>query len=145
MQFAFPLAVGFSLGFPRHYTDAVKTSLQVNGPSGLRLLVTKARTGGVPVFYHGALGAAAATYVGYAWAGLGRRGEPEAGEGGLSDGLFSYRRSNAGAVKSSTRHTDAELLQPPPRLAMHCAAPLVFVLALRVFSLCLLPPSLLLH
>lgn len=45
--------------------DAVKTSLQVNGASGLRLLVTKARTGGVPVFYHGALGAAAATYVGH--------------------------------------------------------------------------------
>ncbi|GAB0494415.1 hypothetical protein MMPV_005708 [Pyropia vietnamensis] len=45
--------------------DAVKTSLQVNGASGLRLLLTKARTGGVPVFYHGALGAAAATYVGH--------------------------------------------------------------------------------
>ena len=48
--------------------DTVKTMLQVEGKDGLKKLVAKARTGGPLVYYHGALGASAATFAGhYPW------------------------------------------------------------------------------
>lgn len=45
--------------------DTLKTSLQVNGANGLSKLRTKFKTNGIRVFYHGALGAFGATYVGH--------------------------------------------------------------------------------
>lgn len=48
--------------------DTLKTTLQVNGKDGLAVLGSKFRKNGVPVFYHGALAASAATFVGhYPW------------------------------------------------------------------------------
>lgn len=41
---------------------------QVEGKHGFQALVKKVKTGGVPVLYHGALAASAATFVGhYPW------------------------------------------------------------------------------
>ena len=41
---------------------------QVEGKKGFPALVKKVKTGGVPVLYHGALAASAATFVGhYPW------------------------------------------------------------------------------
>jgi hypothetical protein len=45
--------------------DTLKTSLQVNGKTGLSTLMTKYRQNGFRVFYHGSLGAFGATYVGH--------------------------------------------------------------------------------
>jgi hypothetical protein len=45
--------------------DTVKTSLQVLGKDGISKLKTKYRANGVRVFYHGAMGAFGATYVGH--------------------------------------------------------------------------------
>lgn len=45
--------------------DTLKTTLQVNGKDGLKLLASKYRQNGVGVFYHGTLGAFSATYVGH--------------------------------------------------------------------------------
>ena len=45
--------------------DTVKTSLQVNGKSGLSLLTNKFSRHGLGVFYHGTLGTFTATYVGH--------------------------------------------------------------------------------
>jgi len=48
--------------------DAMKTTMQVEGANGLTVLRNKMRVGGVPVLYHGALAASAATFVGhYPW------------------------------------------------------------------------------
>ncbi|KAL3144290.1 hypothetical protein ABBQ32_004054 [Trebouxia sp. C0010 RCD-2024] len=48
--------------------DATKTIMQVEGKHGFQALVKKVKTGGVPVLYHGALAASAATFVGhYPW------------------------------------------------------------------------------
>lgn len=48
--------------------DATKTIMQVEGKNGFPALVKKVKTGGVPVLYHGALAASAATFVGhYPW------------------------------------------------------------------------------
>ena len=42
--------------------------MQVEGKNGFPALVKKVKTGGVPVLYHGALAASAATFVGhYPW------------------------------------------------------------------------------
>ena len=42
--------------------------MQVEGKNGFPALVAKVKTGGVPVLYHGALAASAATFVGhYPW------------------------------------------------------------------------------
>ena len=45
--------------------DTIKTSLQVLGKDGISKLKTKYRANGIRVFYHGALGAFGATYVGH--------------------------------------------------------------------------------
>lgn len=45
--------------------DTLKTSLQVNGKSGINTLLNKYGKHGVKVFYHGSMGAFAATYVGH--------------------------------------------------------------------------------
>lgn len=45
--------------------DTLKTTLQVNGKDGLKLLGSKYRQNGVGVFYHGTFGAFSATYVGH--------------------------------------------------------------------------------
>ncbi len=45
--------------------DTLKTSLQVNGKDGLKKLSKKYKANGFRVFYHGALGAFSATYVGH--------------------------------------------------------------------------------
>ncbi|KNC52360.1 carrier protein [Thecamonas trahens ATCC 50062] len=45
--------------------DAAKTTLQVQGRDGLRLLMKKVRVSGFGVLYHGAAGAFSATWVGY--------------------------------------------------------------------------------
>lgn len=45
--------------------DALKTTMQVEGKNGFSILAAKVRTGGVPVLYHGALAAAAATWAGH--------------------------------------------------------------------------------
>ena len=43
-------------------------TMQVEGKNGFPALVAKVKTGGVPVLYHGALAASAATFVGhYPW------------------------------------------------------------------------------
>lgn len=48
--------------------DACKTTMQVEGKHGLSVLRAKMKVGGVPVLYHGALAASAATFVGhYPW------------------------------------------------------------------------------
>lgn len=48
--------------------DALKTIMQVEGKGGAAALREKIRVGGVPVLYHGALAASAATFVGhYPW------------------------------------------------------------------------------
>jgi len=48
--------------------DTVKTILQVEGKEGLNLLFAKARVNGPSAYYHGAMAAAAATFVGhYPW------------------------------------------------------------------------------
>jgi hypothetical protein len=48
--------------------DTVKTTLQVEGKPGIQLLRAKAAKGGPAVFYHGAMGAMSATFVGhYPW------------------------------------------------------------------------------
>eukprot|EP01061_Rhynchopus_euleeides_P019641 TRINITY_DN32231_c0_g1_i1.p2 TRINITY_DN32231_c0_g1~~TRINITY_DN32231_c0_g1_i1.p2 ORF type:complete len:481 (+),score=218.56 TRINITY_DN32231_c0_g1_i1:61-1443(+) len=48
--------------------DTVKTMMQVEGKEGVAKLMAKARVGGPLVFYHGALGASAATFAGhYPW------------------------------------------------------------------------------
>jgi hypothetical protein len=48
--------------------DAMKTTMQVEGKDGLKVLKNKMARGGVPVLYHGALAASAATFVGhYPW------------------------------------------------------------------------------
>lgn len=54
--------------------DALKTTMQVEGKNGFSILAAKVRTGGVPVLYHGALAAAAATWAGhFPWCAVGRR------------------------------------------------------------------------
>lgn len=45
--------------------DALKTTLQVEGAQGLKLLSSKIKVGGPFVLYHGSLGAASATLVGH--------------------------------------------------------------------------------
>lgn len=45
--------------------DTIKTTLQVEGTNALPLLKNKLKLGGPSVFYHGALGAFGATYMGY--------------------------------------------------------------------------------
>ena len=45
--------------------DTIKTSLQVLGKDGINKLKTKYRANGIRVFYHGAMGAFGATYVGH--------------------------------------------------------------------------------
>ena len=45
--------------------DTLKTSLQVNGKCGFYMLRNKYREHGLRVFYHGSMGAFAATYVGH--------------------------------------------------------------------------------
>ncbi len=46
----------------------VVVTVQVEGKNGFPALVAKVKTGGVPVLYHGALAASAATFVGhYPW------------------------------------------------------------------------------
>ncbi|KAL6768654.1 hypothetical protein ACKKBF_B11610 [Auxenochlorella protothecoides x Auxenochlorella symbiontica] len=45
--------------------DALKTTMQVEGKNGIPILMSKIRTGGVSVLYHGALAAAAATWAGH--------------------------------------------------------------------------------
>lgn len=56
-----------------HVHKAITHSLhmqawQVEGKHGFQALVKKVKTGGVPVLYHGALAASAATFVGhYPW------------------------------------------------------------------------------
>eukprot|EP00039_Didymoeca_costata_P027361 m.18274 g.18274 ORF g.18274 m.18274 type:complete len:497 (-) comp6262_c0_seq1:63-1553(-) len=48
--------------------DTMKTMMQVEGKDGLKKLMAKARTNGPTVFYHGAIGASAATFAGhYPW------------------------------------------------------------------------------
>ena len=48
--------------------DTIKTTLQVEGAGGMKILGNKYRAGGVPVFYHGAMATWAATLVGhYPW------------------------------------------------------------------------------
>jgi Mitochondrial carrier protein len=48
--------------------DTVKTSLQVHGKEGLAKLKVKQQTAGIGTYYHGALGASAATFAGhYPW------------------------------------------------------------------------------
>merc|ERR1719210_1056091 len=48
--------------------DTVKTIMQVEGKTGLKKLMAKAKAGGPTVFFHGAVGAAVATFVGhYPW------------------------------------------------------------------------------
>lgn len=53
--------------------DALKTTMQVEGKNGIPILMSKIRTGGVSVLYHGALAAAAATWAGHFpwWVGSG--------------------------------------------------------------------------
>ena len=51
----------------RHAANVV-LDMQVEGKNGFPALVKKVKTGGVPVLYHGALAASAATFVGhYPW------------------------------------------------------------------------------
>jgi len=45
--------------------DACKTGLQVNGKDGLKILFAKVGKSGPTVFWHGALGASGATFVGH--------------------------------------------------------------------------------
>ena len=45
--------------------DTLKTSLQVLGKDGINKLKTKYKANGTKVFYHGAIGAFGATYVGH--------------------------------------------------------------------------------
>lgn len=45
--------------------DALKTTMQVEGANGIPVLAAKIRQGGIPVLYHGALAAAAATWAGH--------------------------------------------------------------------------------
>ena len=45
--------------------DTIKTTLQVEGKNALPILKNKLKLGGPSVFYHGALGAFGATYIGY--------------------------------------------------------------------------------
>jgi len=45
--------------------DTLKTSLQVNGKDGLKLLASKYKQNGLGIFYHGTLGTFTATYVGH--------------------------------------------------------------------------------
>jgi len=48
--------------------DTVKTSLQVNGAQGFKMLLAKIDVGGLGVLYHGCLGAYMATFIGhYPW------------------------------------------------------------------------------
>jgi len=48
--------------------DALKTTLQVEGKDGLKLIKNKVRLGGPTVLYHGALAASGATFLGhYPW------------------------------------------------------------------------------
>lgn len=48
--------------------DTVKTIMQVEGKDGISKLMAKSRASGPSVFYHGALGASAATFAGhYPW------------------------------------------------------------------------------
>ena len=65
------MAASFAAGGFRIFlmpVDAVKTSLQVNGADGLKLLRSKIGVSGPGVLYHGALASAAATTAGhYPW------------------------------------------------------------------------------
>eukprot|EP01004_Peranema_trichophorum_P005044 NODE_3923_length_1260_cov_206.904134_g3442_i0.p1 GENE.NODE_3923_length_1260_cov_206.904134_g3442_i0~~NODE_3923_length_1260_cov_206.904134_g3442_i0.p1 ORF type:complete len:355 (-),score=74.63 NODE_3923_length_1260_cov_206.904134_g3442_i0:135-1199(-) len=45
--------------------DTVKTIMQVEGKNGFPALMAKARKGGVPVFFHGSMAAAGATFIGH--------------------------------------------------------------------------------
>jgi hypothetical protein len=45
--------------------DTFKTVLQVEGSKGIPTIMNKYRAHGLPIFYHGALAAAAATFAGY--------------------------------------------------------------------------------
>ena len=45
--------------------DTLKTSLQVNGKTGIHILKDKYRQHGIKIFYHGSVGAFAATYAGH--------------------------------------------------------------------------------
>jgi len=68
--------------------DTVKTIMQVEGAKGLPTLVTKFKTKGPSVFYHGALAASAATFVGhYPW-------------------FFTYNLLDAYLPKASSRPKD---------------------------------------
>lgn len=60
-------AASFSAGVFRIFLmpiDTFKTVLQVEGSKGLPLIMDKYRAHGIPVFFHGALAASAATMVG---------------------------------------------------------------------------------
>ena len=45
--------------------DTVKTSLQVHGKTGIEIIANKYKENGIRVYYHGALGAFSATYLGH--------------------------------------------------------------------------------
>ncbi|KAI9142445.1 mitochondrial carrier domain-containing protein [Paraphysoderma sedebokerense] len=65
------LAASFTAGIWRiglMPIDTLKTTLQVNGSDGMKLLKHKIRTNGIGTLYHGALAASTATFVGhYPW------------------------------------------------------------------------------
>merc|ERR1719265_443357 len=44
--------------------DTVKTIMQVEGKEGMKMLFAKAKVGGPAVYYHGAMAAATATFMG---------------------------------------------------------------------------------
>lgn len=69
---AFLLQMHKPLPLVPHCSDVIFNTVlghvQVEGKHGFQALRTKVRTGGVPVLYHGALAASAATFVGhYPW------------------------------------------------------------------------------
>lgn len=45
--------------------DTVKTSLQVNGKEGIKILTNKYKKNGIKIYYYGSLGAFGATYIGH--------------------------------------------------------------------------------
>ena len=45
--------------------DAVKTSMQVEGPKGIPMLLAKIKKGGPQILFAGAIAASGATFVGY--------------------------------------------------------------------------------
>jgi hypothetical protein len=112
--------------------DTLKTTLQVEGAKGMSVLKGKLKTGGIPVLYHGALAASAATLVGhFPWfftynyldevlpkpeTGLQKLGRSALM--GFSASVISDTCSNSVRVIKTTKQTSATVISYPEAVKM---------------------------